>query len=381
MLCISTWPTGKWSPLSVQNSQIVISNSNTYVPLAKTFSDEEKRRPLIEQLRWELSQLHAPIPDMTTWLQKLVVPYDTENEPLNVIQTDLDQDGVSNEWVVVLYEDRRNEQSDVVQRRKSNGAIIAFKESKFILQSLEFSSVNDGRSKIMTITDLTGDSKPEVVWVSMNRGAHTTFSTYSVSAWQDSKLETYTGSAIMASVSKAEIRDKKLQLTGGLIDSVGAGPWQTEFTESYSISGNELKRTQRAYTQSPTPYHRLLSGLWAESHGNIDQALREYTGAAEMRAVSYKEYAFIFNGEWVEGGVKPDQEAEFERVIKRFSMLRKQLLIEVTRGNDTESACMAVKKNAGFEAAWLPYLNAPAGYANPHWEDGTICSDVADLKQ
>lgn len=377
MLCISTWPAGESLSLPVQNSQIVISNADESFAIP---SSDEKRRPLIEQLRWELSQLHA-IPDMTIWLQMLVVPYDTVKEPLNVIQTDLDQDGVSNEWVVVLYEDRRDERLVVVQERKSYGVILAFKESKFTLQSFEFSSVNDGRSKIMTIMDLTGDSKPEVVWVSMNSGAHTTFYTYTVSAWRDSKLETYKGSAIMASVSKAEIRDKKLQLTGGLIGSVGAGPWQMEYTESYSISRNELKRTQRAYTQTPTPYHRLISGLWAESHGNLDQALREYTEAAEMRAVSYQEYAFIFNGEWVEGGIKPDQEAEFERVVQRFSQLRKQLLIEVTRGNDPVTACMAVKKNTGFEAAWLPYLNAPAGYANPHWEEGTICSDVSVLEQ
>ncbi|KRE69326.1 hypothetical protein ASL11_13025 [Paenibacillus sp. Soil750] len=379
ILCLFTL-TGKERPtLPVQSPQHVTLISD--VDVAKTPSETVKR-PLIEQLRIELSHFNEPMPDMTEWLQTRVSAYDSKNELLSVIQTDLDQDGVANEWVTVLVEDILDEQTGLVQERKSYGVIIDFDEdNQYTLQYLHFSSANNGRTKVMTIDDLTGDSKPEVVWVSINSGAHTTFSEYTVSSWVGRKLETYVGAAVIASESKAEIRDRKLQLSGGLIGSVGAGPWQQEFTETYEVVENTLKRTERVYVQSPTPYHRLINGMWAESHGYRDQALRDYSEAINMQAASYQDYAFIFEGEWVQGGMNSDKEAEFDRTIKRFSMLRKELLTEVNRGVDQHNACVSAKKKAGFDKAWLTYLNAPAGYANPHWEEGTICSDIALLEQ
>jgi hypothetical protein len=378
ILCLFTLSGRERPTLTVQSPQHVSLISDADV--AKTPS-ETVRRPLMEQLRIELSHLTEPIPDMTEWLQTRVSPYDSKKELVNVIQTDLDQDGVSNEWVAVLVEDIRDEQTGLVQERKSYGVIIDYEDSQYILQYLNFTSANNGRANVMTIADLTGDSKPEVVWVSINSGAHTTFFEYTVSSWVGRKLETYTGTALIASVSKAEIRDRKLQVSGGLIGSVGAGPWQQEFTETYAIVENTLKRTERVYMQSPTPYHRLISGMWAESHGYMDQALRDYSEAIEMQAASYQDYAFIFEGEWVQGGINPDKEAEFGLTIKRFPLLRKELLSEVSRGVDPRNACVSAKKKAGFDMAWLTYLNAPAGYANPHWEEGTICSDIALLEQ
>ncbi|CAN7596959.1 hypothetical protein LJR153_004426 [Paenibacillus sp. LjRoot153] len=377
MLCLLTLAGRERPKFPVHNSQNValILDVDAANP-----SSETVRRPLLDQLRIELNQLHEPIRDMTDWLQTRVVPYDSEKEPLNVIQTDLDKDGVSNEWVSVLVEDILDNQTGVVQARKSYGVVIDFKEGQFTLQSLNFSSENNGRTKVMTINDLTGDSKPEIVWVSTNSGAHTNFSSYAVSSWLGGTLETYVGTAVIASVSKAEIRERKLELSGGLIGSVGAGPWQKEFRESYAIVENKLKRTGRVYVQSPTPYHRLISGMWAESHGYREQALRDYSEAVEMQATSYQDYAFIFEGEWVQGGINPDKEAEFDRTIKRFSQLRKELLTEVSRGVDPQNACLSAKKKAGFDKVWLTYLNAPAGYANPHWEEGTICSDIALLE-
>jgi hypothetical protein len=377
ILCLFTL-TGRERPtLTVQSPQQVSLTSD--VDVAKTPS-ETVRRPLMEQLRIELSHITEPIPDMTKWLQTRVSPYDSKKELLNVIQTDLDQDGVSNEWVAVLVEDILDEQTGLVER-KSYGVIIDFEDSQYFLQYLNFSSANNGRTNIMSIDDLTGDSKPEVIWVSINSGAHTTFSEYTVSSWVGRKLVTYVGTAVIASVSKAEIRDRKLQLSGGLIDSVGAGPWQKEFTETYAFVENTLKRTERVYGQSPTPYHRLVSGMWAESHGYREQALRDYSEAIEMQVTSYQEYAFIFEGEWVQGGINSDKEAEFERTVKRFSQLRKEFLTEVSRGVDPRNACVSAKKKTGFSVAWLKYLNAPAGYANPHWDEGTICSDIALLEQ
>ncbi|MDR6549410.1 hypothetical protein [Paenibacillus qinlingensis] len=377
ILGLLTWTRADQPVLLVQSPQDVTLISEVNRPET---SSGTVRRSLIEQLTAELSQVHEPIRDMTEWLQIRRSSYDSQKEPLDVIRTDLDQDGFMNEWVTVLAEDMLDEQTGVIRARKSYGVVIHLKDDQYTLQSLNFSSVNNGRAKVMTVEDLTSDGKPEIVWVSSNNGAHTTFSEYTVSSWGTGKLETYMGTAVIASLTHAVVQDRRLQLSGGLIDSVGAGPWQQEFTESYAIVQDKLKRIGRVYAQSPTPYHRLISGMWAESYGYHEQAIHDYSEAAEMKAMSYQDYAFIFEGEWVQGGINTVKEAEFDRTIKRFALLRKELLTEVARGVDPRNACLAAKKKTGFDMAWLTYLNAPAGYANPHWEEGTICSDIALLE-
>lgn len=82
------------------------------------------------------------------------------------------------------------------------------------------------------IKDITGDGRPEVVWALQSRGAHTSYTTYLISMWLEAKLETLKGSAEIASVSRTEIEGGKLILTGGLIDSGGAGTWQREYTDT-----------------------------------------------------------------------------------------------------------------------------------------------------
>ena len=336
---------------------------------------------MIELLDQELSKLQETTGNMSEWLQSLVSHYDSADEAINLIQTDFDKDGVSNKWVTVLYDTNRDKLSGEVEQRNAYGVVFVYRDSKFTLQSFPFSMANFGKAKVEAVNDLTGDGVSEVIWVSLNSGAHTTFSTYTVSTWLDGKLETFKGSAEIAEVSKVEIQNRKLLLTGGLIGSVGAGPWQREFTETYSIVNQTLKRTDRVFSNSPTPYHRLMDGLWAESHEHTERALRDYTEAIAMKSSSYKAYAFIFGGEWIEGSVKTDQEAEFERVVKRFSQLRKELLTKVWQGNDRKNACSSAKEKTGYEEAWLTYLNAPAGYANPRWEEDTVCSNVDELKQ
>lgn len=338
-----------------------------------------ERLPILEQLELELGKLREPVRNMTEWLQTLELKFDSQINPLKVIQADLDRDGVSNEWVTVLQESIRNKETGEVEQRTAYGVVIQYKDNKFTFQSVPFTRDNYGRVTIEAVKDLTDDGRPDIVWMSLNIGAHTTFSTYSVSTYEEGRLDTIKGTAEIVSITRAEILEGKMLLTGGLIDSVGAGPWQREFRDTYSIVNNELKKTERVFTSSLTPYHRLMDGLWSVAYGHIERALREYTEAASMEGTSYKNYAFIFGSEWVEGDVKIDQEAEFERVVKQFSLLREELLTEIAKGKSHINACRIAKKKSGFEDDWITYLNSPAGYANPQWNKESVCSSMEEI--
>lgn len=228
--------------------------------------------------------------------------------------------------------------------------------------------------------DLTGDGQSDTVWVSFSIGAHTTLSTYTVSVSSEGKLEAVEGSAEMANVESVEIADGKLLLTGGLIGSAGAGLWQREFTDTYTIVDQVIVPIDRAFAEAPTAYHRLLDGLWAEAYGHTERALQSYAEATTTKVDSYEEYGFEWDGEWMEGGVDPVREAEFERIVQQFAQMRHKLLTNLSQQNTPEAACAAAKQEAGYVDAWLPYLNAPAGYANYTWRADTVCYTIDQLE-
>ena len=337
--------------------------------------------PLIENLEQELSKLKAPGDNMTEWLASVVAGYDSRNEPIHLMQTDFDQDGVLDDWVTVLSEEIRDGQSGEIEYSLSHGIVIAYKDGKFILDSLLLPHEGFVKANVEAIEDLTGDGRPEVVWASHNRSAHTTYTTYIISTWSEGKLETLKGSAEIASVSRTEIAGGKLLLTGGLIDSVGAGTWQREYTDTYTIVNGTIQRTDRIFAESLTPYHRLMDGLWAEAYGHSERALQDYTEASEMKRSSYKEYNFVYDGERVEGGINTNQEQAFEHTVNQFALLRKELLSSKLKGSSTEAACTSAKKATAYDEAWLTQLNAPYGYANPIWETDTICSNINEVMQ
>ncbi|XEC92633.1 hypothetical protein AB6A23_14625 [Paenibacillus tarimensis] len=342
---------------------------------------DEEPLPLMEKVNQELTKLAKPAGNMVEWTRSVVSGYDDTDGPIDVFETDLDQDGVTHEWVTVLAEAVRDQQTGELLQRNAYGAVISYAEGKFSIQSFAFPASSFGRAKVETIADLTGDGKPEVVWVSLDIGAHTTHSTYTVSSWSAGKLETIEGTAEIDNVSNAEIMDGNLVLTGGLIGSAGAGPWQREFTDYYSVVNHTIQRTERVFESSPTPYHRLIDGLWAEAHGRTERALEDYTRAIAMESPSYKDYYFVFEGDWVQGEVETEKEKQFERIVKQSSRLRKELLTETLQGASPKNACAAAKEKSGYEEGWLPYLNAPAGYANPAWGNDNICSGIDELNR
>ncbi|TVY01372.1 FG-GAP repeat domain-containing protein [Cohnella terricola] len=335
------------------------------------------RSSLPERLQLELDKLGNPTDDMSAWLQAFAAEDNPGEFPVNVIRTDLNGDGVADEWVSVFYENVKAQNG--LETHRAYGVVVAYKDGKFDLQSFPFSEEYYGRAEVFAVEDLTNDGKPEIVWTARSVGAHTVMSVFTASSWTEGKLEPIEGNAPIADLSAAEVRDGRLMVTGGLIDSVGAGPWQREYTATYSVTDHALKLEDRVYAESLTPYHRLIDGLWAEALGHPERALKNYAAAASMPTVSYRDYAFTFDSEWVEGGSNVDREAEFERVVKQFARLRQDLLKETAKGESPPNACAAVRKKGGYDSSWLPLLNAPAGYANPFWTDDNLCGLISEI--
>jgi len=356
------------------------ASTSTSEPVSPDVSAETNKPggakpPLPERLRAELDDKPLPEEQFAEWLRSRAEQDNPGDYPVNVIRADLDGDGFKRKWATVVYESRLVEN---VESRYAYGIVAALQDGKYEWQSFVFPEEDYGRASILDTGDLNGDGKPEIVWASLGIGAHTSTFTYTVSGWDEGKLVTRPGAAIVPSVSEAGIRDGKLSISGGLIDSVGAGPWQREYDDTYTIADGALKRESRVFSEASTPYHRLLDGLWAEADGDAEKAIRHYTAAISMKAESYRDFAFIFNRDWVEGGKMEDEEKKFEEVVQRFAGFRKERLQAESKGANEESACAAAKKKTGYEASWLAYLNAPAGYANPVWSDETVCSTIEE---
>jgi len=336
----------------------------------------EPQLPLMDRLQSELILEHPEEDRFAEWLRSRAEQDNPGDYPVTVIRADLDRDGFEREWASVVYESRI---MDDVEYRYAYGIVAALRDGEYEWQSFVFPAEDYGRATIAEIGDLNGDGKPEIVWASLGVGAHTSTFTYTVSGWDNGTLANLQGAAIVPSVNEAVIRSGKLSISGGLINSVGAGPWQREYTDTYTVADGALKRESRVFAEAATPYHLLLDGLWAEADGDAKRAIRHYKAAASLKVESYENYAFVFGGEWVEGGALKDEEEKFEEIVRRFAEFRKERLEALSRGEVEERACAAATKKSEYDASWIAYLNAPAGYANPVWSDQTVCAAIDEL--
>ncbi|MCI3923874.1 hypothetical protein MO973_26970 [Paenibacillus sp. TRM 82003] len=347
----------------------------------RTEAAERPGIPLMQVLERELGTGTRAPETLPDWLPSFAQRYDSEETPIELVRADLDGDGLPNEWVTVLYEE--SEQKDGSLRRVAHGVVIAnISGPVSMVRHFAFPQDSFGRAKAELVGDLTGDGRPEIVWAWFNVGAHTTTSNYSVSSWKDGEIDTFEGAAEMANVSAVEILEGRLQLTGGIVSSAGAGPWQREYTDTYEVGeGKLLQRVDRDFDSAPTAYHRLLDGLWAEADEQWDAARAAFAEAEEMRDADYGEYAFEWDGEWIEGGEEPDLEETFNDVVREFALLRLSLVDHLQAGVGRQDACIAARGKTSFDESWLPYLNAPAGYANARWSLDTVCDPIDELER
>ncbi len=337
--------------------------------------------PLPEALASEIETYREPPDRFAAWLKTFAEARDPQRETVTVAREDFDGDGAANEWAAVLFEDVRVPASEEALRRAAYGVVVAYADGGYALRSFEFPEEAYGRAKLETIAELTGDGRPDLVWASFQVGAHTSHASFTVSSWSDGELRAVEGAAAIPNVSGVAADDGKLTLTGGLIASAGAGTWQREYTDTYAVREGALVLVDRTFAESPTPYHRVVDGLWAEALGHPERAKAMFAEAIALEGASYEAYAFeAEDGAIVEGGALPDREAAFEAATKAFARLRQELLARVEAGESRIDACAAAQEAAGFDAALLPLLNSPFGYANPRWSADTLCERIDELE-
>ncbi|WP_309120142.1 hypothetical protein [Paenibacillus sp.] len=344
-------------------------------------SRDRQELPLPEALASILNDESVLPDDASERITAFAAGRDAQQEPVTIVREDLDADGAANEWAAVLFEDILVPGTEETLRRAAYGIVLAYADGRYSVQSFEFPEESYGRAKLETVAELTGDERPDIVWASFLVGAHTSHAAFTVSSWADGKLRMVQGTADIPNVSRATAEDGKLALTGGLIGSAGAGPWQREYTDEYVVAEGALVRVDRTFAASPTPYHRLLDALWSEALGHTDRAKRSFAEAIEMEGASYEGYQFeTETHDFVEGGSEPEREAAFEAAAKAFAGFRLELLKRVESGESREAACASAKEAAGYDAGWLPPLNSPFGYANPQWSEETICARIDALE-
>ena len=297
-------------------------------------------------------------------------------------EAELDGKPETKEWAVVLIAEERGRDGNGVERRTAYGAVIVHDGERYAVQGFEFPEESYGNGFIAAVGDLTGDGLSDIVWGSVSIGAHTSWASYTVSTWTGDTLRELQGKAEIANATDAAVTgDGKLAITGGLIGSAGAGPWQREYTDEYAVADDALVRVNRTFSESPTSYHRMLDGLWAEALGQTDRAKRLLTEAIGMEDDSYEGYMFAFPGDdrFVEGGTDPEREGAFAAAVEGFARFRLALLTARENGAAPAAACAEAKRQAAFDPGWLPLLSSPYGYANPYWDEETACAPIDTL--
>lgn len=241
------------------------------------------------------------------------------------------------------------------------------------------------------VADLTGDGRPEIVWSSLEMGAHTGNSTVFVSGWQpDQGLAQLPGGRFFMSSMEFERDGADLLLNGGLIASVGAGDLQRPRTDRYRWKAGEFRMVDRRFAPSELGYSLLIDALTAEAVGRTDDAVEAYREAMDPGRAAFR--GDSVPPEW--GSLAPDavrafartrlallllqtgQSAEARRVAEGAEGAFAELPKSLPPFRDNIAACAKVEAYAESVPDFLDALNSPTGYANPQWHEGDVCGPL-----
>lgn len=244
----------------------------------------------------------------------------------------------------------------------------------------------DGVALVAANTDLTGDGRPDIVWVARDHGAHTTSLRVLVSTWKPGAVET--AGDLFTTTAQLRLEGKDLLLTGGTVSSVGAGASQRASTGRYRFVSGALKLVDRRFEPSEFGYHRLLDGMNEEVFGRDAEARAFYRSVLEPgRAALPPEQ---LKPEWV-GRFGPAV-TELARFRLGLSLLRsgdkagaRQVLAgaagpyaglaqTLSEAADIDQGCRAAAAWALNDAAFLGELNAPFGYNSIRWTQYDLCA-------
>ncbi|HYN89581.1 MAG TPA: hypothetical protein VER55_13685 [Ardenticatenaceae bacterium] len=258
--------------------------------------------------------------------------------------------------------------------------------------------------QLLAADDLNGDGESEMAWTWAECGAHTCFTTVEIGAWTGSGFSDLTASEIQfPTLDRAEVVDqngdgaKDVVLTGGTINSAGAGPQRTR-TEVYAWNGSGWALSQTLY--AATDWLALV--VWEANDrlaaddlpGAMDlytlavtsPSLRSWHGenntgrmsAEEERALltAFSHWRLVLANtvlgredeaeEWLSQLEDSQPASPYRTVAERFWETWE-------RTSDLDDACEAANS---YAAANRPLVVEPLntfGYSNPQFEADDIC--------
>lgn len=249
--------------------------------------------------------------------------------------------------------------------------------------------------------DVTGDGRADVLGLTATCGAHTCMANVFVLTWRDGRLERVPGDVGMLTPTRFSLDMGTLTLSGGTVNSVGAGLMR-EHTDRYRLQGGALRPISRTYAPARSGWDDVIDGVRAESLGRVEVARAAFTRAVDVRR------AALAPGDAVDPMAfadvpESDGEAIFADALRSFARLRLARLLlaqgdrdgavwtvatmpaagaglaeAVRTAVDAETACLDAAAWARATPQFLAALNSRHGYANPTWRPENLCSGLPD---
>lgn len=249
-----------------------------------------------------------------------------------------------------------------------------------------------GEVTLVSIQDMTGDGRPELVWSNQTVGAHTASAEVFVSGWTGDRLTHLSGTPVSITNPRVRLEGPELVLQGGTVNSAGAGLAQRPREDRFRWEGGAIRLVDRRFAPSDLGYHRLQDGIAAEQFGRKDDALQAYRDAMDPNRSAIVP-AFLEGGpagtSEVEAAVRamarfrlalllhrlkrPD---EVQLVVRQTSGPYAELVRTVDPRREPDSACTRAEHWSEANSRFVEMLNAPFGYNNPRWDSQSICGEL-----
>lgn len=292
------------------------------------------------------------------------------------LETDLDDDG-TDEIVTALCNSRTG--GLFVVSRTENGYCI------------DGSEVTGNSIQLHIAADITGDGLPEIVWSVWEMGAHTATTTIHLTRWAGGSLDSLDTQISMLGTEQITVQDGLIELTGGLIGSVGAGSGQRSRIDKYRYDGERFQLVFRQFEPSGFANHRLQDGIVAEAFDSVELAVIAYREAIEDDRLIGPAFLLEDEGECerfsdavstlarfrlarllLEGGRREEALEVIDGASGEFG----GLLDAIAQAGSSAAVCALARQWAVGNPEFIAVLNLPWGYAEPEWTADNLCGQL-----
>ncbi|MEZ4860046.1 MAG: LysM peptidoglycan-binding domain-containing protein [Caldilineaceae bacterium] len=308
----------------------------------------------------------------------------------SVTAQDLTGDGVDD--LVVIYQNSATQSPQPVM----DLLILDSSASGYTIghQARAESEVN-----LLALVDLNSDGQSDVAWLERTCGASSCFDTVQIYSWDGTTWRNWTAEKITMANASVELKDVLAEgqgfeviLSGGQINSDGAGRQRDRVENWGSVDGAPYILLQTTYADSTCLYHLILDANTAFLNGGAD----EFAKAEELYTKAISDNALVACGtreneldELRSFGLyrlalvaayegQPDVAGDFIESIAAtyptspYSELGAAWLARYRQDYDLPAACAVATQFAEDNPAAVDLLNS-FGYANPSFSAAEVC--------